>query len=366
MSGLKYQASAQKELVQNVSEGVALRVLSESATESVLEESLHVQPSSPSVLERHTENVSDILDTHLSEHRLDDALSLLEMEAEFVHDLLSGENFPSDQLMSHNSTISEKRAMLSDQLELVAKHPRVSAPELQQALSGLCQLGEDRLATQLMLRYYDSRIASGIFDLQLSKEFQGVLYIQEVAKFVCSMISQAARSFVALHGETLPYTSVITQWASKEIEIFAACFKKYVKSLFDISGRLSTTVEAMQIATSYCSLLEKQRIFLLPSLTEHIRPCIEEVLRLRIDHLSKVTGIFTSTDTWVLDRYYASGILIGRSYAVVDRQPEYLFLTNSGRKFVTLFQVRSAPHYLFRDQSVVIDLFTVIVTSYVL
>ncbi|KAL0459367.1 UNVERIFIED_CONTAM: hypothetical protein Slati_0563900 [Sesamum latifolium] len=336
--GLKGQASSQKRLVKYVIDRIRIGGLSEENTESILEEDLNVQPSSPSLLETHTENVSDILDTLLIEHRLDDALAVLEIEGEFVQDLLSGENVPTDQLMSYKSAVSEKRAMLADQLTLTAKHPRISAPELQKALIGLCRLGENDLAIQLMLQYYHSRIASGMCNLQSSKEFPDVLYIQELAKFVCSMISQAVRSFVVLHGETHPYPSELTQWASEEVEIFAACFKKYIESISEINGRLSTAVEAMQIAIPYCSLLETQRIFLQPPLVEHVRPCMEEVLRLHIDHLSEVISIFTSTDTWVLGKYYVSGILTGRSYSIIDQQPECFFLTNSGRKFVTLLQ----------------------------
>ncbi|KAL0435561.1 UNVERIFIED_CONTAM: hypothetical protein Sradi_0264000 [Sesamum radiatum] len=336
--GLKGRASSQKRLVKDVSNRICIGGLSEENTESILEEDLNVQPSSPSLLETHTENVSDVLDTLLVEHRLDDALAVLEMEGEFVHGLLSGENVPTDQLMFYRSVVSEKRAMLADQLTLTAKHPRISAPELQKALIGLCRLGENDLAIQLMLQYYHSRIASGIYNLQSLKEFPDVLYIQELAKFVCSMISQAVRSFVVLHGETYPYPSELTQWASEEVEIFAACFKKYIESISEINGRLSTAVEAMQIAIPYCSLLETQRIFLQPSLVEHVRPCMEEVLRLHIDHLSEVISIFTSTDTWVLGRYYVSGILTGKSYSIIDQQPECFFLTNSGRKFVTLLQ----------------------------
>ncbi|KAK4407258.1 hypothetical protein Sango_0306800 [Sesamum angolense] len=285
--GLKSQASSQKRLVKDVSDRMCIGGLSEENIESILEEDLNVQPSSPSLLETHTEDVSNILDTLLIEHRLDDALTVLEMETEFVQDLLSGENVPTDQLMSYKSAVSEKRAMLANQLTLTAKHPRISAPELQKALIGLCRLGENDIAIQLMLQYYHSHLS---------------------------------------------------RWASEEVEIFAACFKKYIESISEISGRLSTAVDAMQIAIMYCSLLETQRIFLQPSLVEHIRPCMEEVLRLHIDHLSEVISIFTSTDSWVLGRYYASGILTGRSYSIIDQQPECFFLTNSGRKFVTLLQ----------------------------
>ncbi|KAL0419731.1 UNVERIFIED_CONTAM: hypothetical protein Sradi_1386600 [Sesamum radiatum] len=366
--GLKSQASSQKRLVKDVSDRMCIGGLSEENIESILEEDLNVQPSSPSLLETHTEDVSNILDTLLIEHRLDDALTVLEMESEFVQDLLLGENVPTDQLMSYKSAISEKRAMLANQLTLTAKHPRISAPELQKALIGLCRLGENDIAIQLMLRYYHSRIASGIYNLQSLKEFPDVLYIQELAKFVCSMISQAVRSFVVLNGETYPYPSVLPQWASEEVEIFAACFKKYIESISEINGRLSTAVDAMQIAIVYCSLLETQRIFLQPSLVEHVRPCMEEVLRLHIDHLSEVISIFTSTDTWVLGRYYVSGILTGRSYSIIDQQPECFFLTNSGRKFVTLLQSVAedvSPLIALQMESSVLKGITDLFTAYI-
>ncbi|KAK6164427.1 hypothetical protein DH2020_001291 [Rehmannia glutinosa] len=366
--GLKNQASSQKSLIQDVKNGIFSTVPSDETIQSTLEETLHVQPLSPSILENHTENVSEILDTLLSEHRIDDALYLLEMEGDFVQNLQSGENFSSDQLMSYNSTISEKMAMLADQLTLMAKHPRVSAPELHKALFGLCQLGENNLANQLMLQYYHSRIVSGIYDMQSSKEIQNALYIRELAKFVCSMISQAVKSFVALNGESYPYTSDLTGWAAKEIEIFAVCFNKYVESISDISGGVSTAVDALQIAMSYCSLLESQRMFLRPTLIDHIRPCIEDVLRLHIDHLSKVISIFTSTDTWALGRYYVSGILTGWSYAIIDQQPEYFFLTNSGRKFVTLFQSVAddmSPLIALQMESSVLKAITDLLTAYI-
>ncbi|KAL8547909.1 hypothetical protein ACS0TY_007281 [Phlomoides rotata] len=359
--GLKKQASLQKKLIKDVSDGISLPVFSEETINSILEETLLVQPSK---LEMHTEKVTEIFDTLISEHRLDDALALLQMESDFFENLQSTE-YSSDQIMSYNSTISEKRAMLSDQLKFVAKHPRISAPELQKALFGLCQLGDNHLAAKLLLQYYHSRITSGIYDLQSLKELLDVSYIHEASKFVCSMISQAVSSYVDLNGETYPYPSELTQWATREIEVFAVFFNKYIESISDISGRLSTAVDALKIAMSFCSLLETQRIFLQPSLTECIRPCIQEVLELHIDHLSKVVSIVASTDTWVLSRCYASGILKGTSYTIIDQQPEYFFLTNSGRKFMTLFQFvaeDTSPLVAYQMESSVlkglVDLFT--------
>jgi hypothetical protein len=98
-------------------------------------------------------------------------------------------NAPSDELMSYNSSICEKKAMLTLQLTLMAENPRTAAPKLQKALVGLCRLGESNLASQLLLKYYHSCIASGRHNLQCSKSYLHGTYIKELAKFVFSMIS---------------------------------------------------------------------------------------------------------------------------------------------------------------------------------
>ncbi|KAL1539640.1 exocyst complex component EXO84B-like isoform X2 [Salvia divinorum] len=357
--GLKNQASLQKRLLVDFSDKIYSTLVSEDTIGSMLQENLPVE-----TLDVHAQNVSDILESLVSEHRLDDALALLEMETEYVHYLRPDEYSP-DQIMSYKSTLSGKRSALADQLTLVARHPRVCAPELQKALFGLCQLGENHLANQLMLQYYHSRIASGIYNLQ---PFPNVLYIQQVAKCVCSMISQAVRSFVSLNGETHPYSLELTQWVAEEMGVFAACFIKYIESISDTSGRLSTAVDALRIGMSYCSLLETHRILVKHSFMELVHHCIEGVMQLHINHLSRVMSVVASTDTWVLDRYYVSGILTGRSSAIIDQHPECFFLTNSGRKFVTLFQSVAeeiAPLITFEMESSVLKGIMDLLTAYV-
>ncbi|XP_042014594.1 exocyst complex component EXO84B-like isoform X2 [Salvia splendens] len=320
------------------------------------------------VLDVHAQNVSDILDSLVSEQRLDDALALLEVESEYVQYLRPDEYSP-DHILSYKSTISGKRSVLADQLTLVARHQRVPAPELQKALLGLCQLGENHLANELLLQYYHSRIASGVYNLQPSKGlFPNVLYIQQVAKCVCSMISQAVRSYVSLNGETHPYSLELTRWAAEEIGVLAACFIKYIESIPDISGGLSAAVDALRIGMSYCSLLETHRILVKHSFLELVRPCIEGVMQLHIDHMSRVMSGVASTNTWVLDRYYVSGILTGRSSATIDQHQECFYLTNSGRKFVTLFQSVAeeiSPLIAFEMESSVLKGIVDLLTAYV-
>ncbi|KAM7501493.1 hypothetical protein LguiB_000397 [Lonicera macranthoides] len=335
---LKHHISTQKGLIKNLLDDIYIKILPEMIVESK-ESDVCEEPPSPSIFETHTNDISEILETLILEHRLDEAIVILEMEDETFQSMELQENIPADVWISYNSAMSEKRSMLSDQLTMVAENPRVSAAELQMALVGLCRLGDSNLATQLLLNYYHLRIASGIRDLQFSETFSYGVQIREVAKFVFSMISQGARSLVALHGEMSPYVSELIQWAYEETKVFATCFNKYIKSISEISGGLSTAVEAVNIAMSYCSLLEKQRIVLQPCLIKHIRLCMEDVLCTHFNHFKKVVTIFTSTDAWVLDRYLVSGILSeGSPSMVIGQQLEYCLLTNSGRKFVTLLQ----------------------------
>ncbi|KAL8200430.1 hypothetical protein R6Q57_011769, partial [Mikania cordata] len=153
------------------------------------------------------------------------------------------------------------------------------------------------------------------------------------------LVSQAAKSFVLLYGETSPYDSELTKWASEETEAFANCFNKHVRSILSINGGLSTVVDSVHFALSYCSLLSSQKLDLQPYLIEHIIPCMKSTLKAHFDHFKKVISIFTSSDVWLMGRYLVSGILIdGSSSLVSEQHPEYCLLTNSGRKFVSLLQ----------------------------
>lgn len=338
---LKSQVNYQKKLVTDLMDDIYLKASSKESIESIIEESVIAEPSIPSELEAHISDLSEIMDILLAENRIDEAIDILEMEDENFRRLQYDDNYEeSDALLLYDSAISERRDMLMLQLTLMAENPRIAAPELQKTLAQLCRLGDSHLATQLLLKYYHSQIATGIRDLQGSKSYLHGLYIRELAKFVFSMISQAARSFCMLYGETSPYASELIQWACEETELFVSYFKKYVKLISEVSGGLSMAVEGVKFALSFCTLLEAQKLVLRPCLIKQIRPFMEEVVWIHIDHFKKVICIFTATDAWVLGRYLVSRILNeGGSSLVVGQQPEYCLLTNSGRKFITLLQV---------------------------
>ncbi|KAL5561967.1 hypothetical protein UlMin_031714 [Ulmus minor] len=330
---LKNHLFTQKRLVKELVEGTYFEVLSN------IEDSLSNEPSTSSEWEDHVNNVSETLDLLLSENQVDEALAIIELEDENFQKMQFEKSCPLDELWLYNTEINQRKAKLVFHLTLLAENPRISTPELRKVLGRLCRLGESHLATQLMLKYYHSRIATGICNLQLSRSFSHGVYIRELAKFVFSMIAQAARSFVMLYGETSSYASELIQWALEETKVFVDCFNQYVKSFSEITGGLSTAVEAAQLSVSFCSLLETQRIDLLPYLVKHICPCMEEILHGHVEHFKKVISIFTASDTWVLCRYHVSDIVTEGGFSMaIGKHPEQCLLTDSGRKFISLVQ----------------------------
>ncbi|KAI3990819.1 hypothetical protein MKX01_011727 [Papaver californicum] len=301
-------------------------VVSEESIESIIEESLYEEHYQPANLEAQINPITETLDILLSEHRVAEALGMLEICIRPLKIIQLEEDPPMQVLISYSSAILERKSRLVDQLALVASHPRVAAPELQKALGGLQGLGESQLATHIMLKYYHHRLLNGITSMQSSKEYLHGIYFKELTKSVFAVISQGTKSFQTLHGNKSPYASEFIQWMREELEVFVICFDKYVKSDSEINGRLSTAVEAVEISFSFCSLLEAQSIML--------QPCL-----MHIDHFKKVVGIFTATDDWVLGKYLISGILKERALPMITgRELEYCVLTNSGRKLTSMLQ----------------------------
>ncbi|PIA45488.1 hypothetical protein AQUCO_01700782v1 [Aquilegia coerulea] len=336
---LRQHVSTQSFLVKNLIDGTYLEILSKESIDSIIEESLDGEQSPLDNLEVHADAVLEALDTLLSEHRLEEALIILEME-DIKLKMIHLEDNPLPRFLSaYESSISERKSRLAYQYARLADHPRVAAPEFQKALSGLCRLNDSHCATQLLLKYYRSRLENGVHDLRSSNPYLHRTYFGELAKFVFSVISQAARSFVLLYGEKSPYASELIQWVCEETEVFVCYFNKYIISISDVDGGLATAVEAAQYAILFCSILETQRIVLRPFLVKLIRPSMEEVLKLHINHYKKVIGLFTASDDWSLGKYLIQGILKEEaSPMVIGHSMEYCHLTNSGRKFVTLLQ----------------------------
>lgn len=306
------------------------------------EDQINVDPSSPSELEAQINECLEKLDTLISEKKIDEALHLL-TSADEHYQSLQLQGYSHSEIMLYDSAISEKKAMLIQHLTQIAENKRTTGPELQRALAGLCKLGDGQIAIDLLLKHYHFRIENGTVNLQWAKSSSNETYIRELARFVFSMISQAARSFVMLCGETPPYTSELMLWTYEETKLFIICFDKYVKGTLALSGGLSSAIKAVKFAVMYCSLLENQKVVLRPYLVKHLCPCMEEVLNTHINHFKKVIAIFSANDPWILEKYLVSGVFVGAGSSTSDvgEQHDYCLLTTSGRKILTLLQVCS-------------------------
>ncbi|KAK9055691.1 hypothetical protein SSX86_026776 [Deinandra increscens subsp. villosa] len=336
---LKYHLMAQKRLVRNLMDDDCLKTVSDDLDDTVLDESMLDDDNPTTLFKTRANEVLETLDNLLLEHRLEDALGVFEIEDGNSPKVKFQQDISPDVWTCYKSDMAERRVMLADKLTLLADNKRVSAAELQKSLGGLSRLGFNHLATRLLFKYYHTRIASGVNNLQSSKSLPGI-YVHDLAKYVFSMLSQAAKSFVLLHGETSPNDSELMKWACEETEAFAACFIKHVRSISQINGGLSAVADSVHFAMEYCSLLESQKLKLQPCLIEHILPCMEGILKAHFNHFKKIISLFTSSDVWVMGRYLVSGMLTdGSSLLVSEQHPEYCLLTNSDWKFVSLLQV---------------------------
>jgi len=333
---LKKHASTHTKLIQALVSNFYADMVSDNFKETKVE---NLGLSYPSWFGIHMQDVQVTLDILLSEWRLNETLAVLEKETLTLQKLQIEEDRSSPIIMSYTYALSERRTRLAEQLASMAEHPRVSQPELQKALSGLCKLGENQRANSLLLNFYRSRLQKKVHELQCSKPCAYGTNIRELAKVVFSAISQAAKCFVNLYGETSPYSSELILWAREETEAFSHKFHTFVRSISEMNGGLSLAIEAANNAISLCSLLKSQRIFLLPNLMELIRPCMEEVLQMHVDHFRKVVHIFTATDNWTMGKFLSLGTRDKSSVIAIGDKVEYCLLTSSGRKFVTLMQV---------------------------
>ncbi|ESW16857.1 hypothetical protein PHAVU_007G190500 [Phaseolus vulgaris] len=356
-----------KKRVKDLIDRIYPKILSIDIT---FEDHINVVPSFPRELEALVSECLENLDIRMSEKKIDEALHFLESAEEHYQSLLLQDCSHSEMIL-YESVISERKSMLIQQLAQIAENKRTAGPELQSALAKLCRLGDSQLAIDLLFKHYHLRIVTGRDHLQWAKlSSSSEIYIRELARFVFSIISQAARSFVMLCGETSPYTSELMLWAYQETKSFIVCFDKYIKGTSAISGGLSSAIKAVKFAVIYCSLLENQKLVLQPYLVKHLSPCVEEILNTHIKHFRKVIAIFSASDPWILEKYLVSGVFVGAgsSTLAAGEQHDYCLLTTSGRKVLTLLQAiveDISPLVSLQMGSLVISGITNLFTEYI-
>ncbi|MQL71688.1 hypothetical protein Taro_003987 [Colocasia esculenta] len=337
---LKRHVSDQKRLVKDLTERFFNGTFSEDLLESKLESDLEVEDHLL-ISEPHIRcfSILEKLDVLYLDQQFEGALDILETEETILQKVdLQGDVISAENFASCRSALSEWRTRLADQLASMAGHPRVNAPELQKSLVLICRLGESSRANSLLIQFYHLRLVKRLRDLQqCSKSLLSQLYMVELVKTTFSVISQAARSFVMLSGETSAYSSEFILWATEEIKMFTHYFDAYIKSSYEKNTGLRLAVESMRCAFYHCSLLESERLVLHPYLIQSVRPCMEEAYHMHVDYLRSAIRVFTATDTWVLGKFIVPGITRDTASLAGDGgKLEYSLLTSSGRKFANL------------------------------
>ncbi|RLN05114.1 hypothetical protein C2845_PM13G26430 [Panicum miliaceum] len=279
---LKHQVIAHRRMIQHVSSNCCLLLAgSSSGGSNKDEEEADMGHDDDQELELELE-----LDVLLSEHRMEEALELLQRH----HQQGSAATLLSDR----------KAARVADRLASVAGNPRTPRPELLKALSGLCRLGDPERANHLLFNSYRAT----------SQQAAAGHYIKDLARMVFSSIADASRCFVALHGHPSPYTPQLLRWAREEMEDFSAAFSEYVRSMPPASPSpslsLALALEAAACAVSYSSLLSWRPLGIASEqdVAGLMAPCIREVLAAYGRHLKEVVRLLVASDaSWALGRF---------------------------------------------------------------
>ncbi|KAI4970519.1 hypothetical protein ZWY2020_001433 [Hordeum vulgare] len=313
---LKRQAMAQRSLLQHLANNLY--------SSTIILENSTIDPS-----DAFSPTAVDPLDVLLSEHRMDQALELLEAEGGAL-DKLHGDD--AQMITSSMSTLSARRARVAERFAALADNRRTPRHELLKALSGLCSLGDAQRANHLLFKFYSPGGALRCVEELSSSSHSNC--IGELAHTVFSSIFEASRSFIVLHGPTP--SPELSQWARGEIVDFVATFRDYVGSVSETKAGdgLALATEAASCAVSYSSMLST--VVSSEDVKALIRPCMEEVLATYSKHLEKVVRLLVCSDAWVLGRFLRSGVL--RLPPGGGDKTEHCLLTASGRKFVTLMQ----------------------------
>ncbi|KXG25355.1 hypothetical protein SORBI_3007G163500 [Sorghum bicolor] len=291
------------------------------------------------------------LDELLSEHRMDEAIQLLELRGQALQTMQQQADDDDGAIAFASSVraLSATKARVAARLASLAENPRTPRPELLKALSGLCRLGDPEQANHLLFQVHRASVVRGVEELRASRGHQqsiaggggGGNYIKDLARVVFASIVRTSRSFVALHGHPSPYTPRLVRWAREEMEDLSAAFSEYVTSMSSpatAAHSLALALEAAECAVSYSPLLRAVDVVASEQdVVALVVPCVRDAVAMYGRHLKDVVRLLVASDAWVLGRFLMpSGVVQGA--AAGAPQPEYCLLTTNGRKFVTLIQ----------------------------
>ncbi|KAF0900834.1 hypothetical protein E2562_035470 [Oryza meyeriana var. granulata] len=281
-----------------------------------------------------------VLDGLLSEHRMEQAVELVEQAQE--GQALQRMQEESGGVVSSSrmsAMLSASKARVADRLASVAEHPRTPRQELLRAIAGLCRLGQERRANSLLLGFYRKTVLRrrvGVDELR-QRTKSGIndgRYLMYMVRTVLSTVVEASRSVALLQ---LQASLELGRWAREEMEGLGVAIREFVSMAAADHGdgwssKLAMALEAARCALSYGPLLLDPEY-----LREVLVRCMEEALAMYAAHLREVVRLLPGGASMVLGRFLVSGVL--RSQVLeLEEDLSWCLLTTSGRKLATLMQ----------------------------
>ncbi|KAI8010559.1 Exocyst complex component EXO84C [Camellia lanceoleosa] len=245
--------------------------------------------------EGHERMFLENVDVLLAEHKVEEALEVLDTEERSHPELKGSGDTSSTEPSSYKSAFLKRKEMLEDQLVEITKQPLVGILELKKALSGLLKLGKGPLAHQLLLKSYGSHLQNSIKAFLPFCHTYPETYSATLSNLVFSSISLTTKESGLIFGDNPAYTNRVIQWAECEIESFVRLVKENAPPSDTIFALHAASI-CVQASLSHCSALESQGLKLSKLLLVLLRPYIEEVLELNFRRARRVVLDIAGTD----------------------------------------------------------------------
>ncbi|XP_075660053.1 exocyst complex component EXO84A [Castanea sativa] len=291
--------STQAALVHGLSEGVHIDSLSTGPEDSAGED-VSYENTELSNIENWLVEFLDTLEVLLSERRVDEALAALDEGESMAKEAKERQTLSQTILLSLQTTITEQRQKLADQLAETTCQPSTRGVELRSAVLALKKLGDGPRAHTLLLNSHKQKLQGNMQSLRPSNASYGAAYTASLSQIVFSTIAQAASDSLAVFGEEPAYTSELVTWAVKQTEAFALILKRHVLASSAAVGGLRVAAECVHICLAYCSLLEARGLSLSPILLRLFRPLIEQALNDNLKRIEQSCAALAAADDWVL------------------------------------------------------------------
>ncbi|XP_030957540.1 exocyst complex component EXO84A [Quercus robur] len=291
--------STQAALVHGLSEGVHIDSLSTGPEDSAGEDVLY-ENKELSNIENWLVEFLDTLEVLLSERRVDEALAALDEGESMAKEAKERQTLSQTILLSLETTITEQRQKLADQLAETTCQPSTRGVELRSAVLALKKLGDGPRAHTLLLNSHKQKLQGNMQSLRPSNASYGAAYTASLSQIVFSTIAQAASDSLAVFGEEPAYTSELVTWAVKQTEAFALILKRHVLASSAAVGGLRVAAECVHICLAHSSLLEARGLSLSPVLLRLFRPLIEQAINDNLKRIEQSCAALAAADDWVL------------------------------------------------------------------